>query len=450
MEATVSPVAGGSTGLSRPRPQAGRYGGAVVGLRTLDVGRLRGRAVTRDPDESDRASTPLELFFDLTFVVAVARASAALDHELVEGNVADGVLGFVGVFFAVWWAWMNATWFASAHDADDVPYRLLMLVQMAGVLVVATGVTEALEDGDWLVVTVGYAIMRVGLATSWLRVARDEEAGRTRALRYAAGISVLQLFWFARLALPEDAAFVGFLVLVAAELAVPLWAERAAGTPVFHPGHIEERYGLFTIIVLGESVLSAATGFQTALDAGGLTADLFAVGVGGLVLAFTAWWIYFDHPGHLRPSTDVAFRWGYAHVVIFAALAAMGAGLQVATQAITGHGDPRTAALAVAVPVGLYLLGLVIVMVVTGTPLSDERVYPKLGGATAVLVIGALAPVGVTVAGSAAVMTVLATWMVLTDGGPRRPAPDVAVTPDEVAPGSSPGDGGRVPYGGGP
>jgi low temperature requirement protein LtrA len=421
----------------------------MAGLRTLDMGRLRGRAVTRDPDESDRASTPLELFFDLTFVVAVARASAALDHELVEGNVADGVLGFVGVFFAVWWAWMNATWFASAHDADDVPYRLLMLVQMAGVLVLATGVTEALEDGDWLVVTVGYAIMRVGLATSWLRVARDEVAGRTRALRYAVGISVLQVLWFVRLTLPEGAAFVGFLVLVAAELAVPVWAERAADAPVFHAGHIEERYGLFTIIVLGESVLSASTGFQAALDEGGLTADLAAVGVGGLVLAFTAWWLYFDHPGHIRPHRDRSFRWGYAHVLIFAALAAMGAGLQVATQAVTGHGEPRIAALAVAVPVAAYLLGLVLVMLMTGFSPTDEGVYSKLGGAAAVLVIGALAPVAGAVVGSAAVLAVLATWMVLTAGG-QGPVMEIAPVADEVPPGSSPGDSEYVPYGGGP
>ena len=123
------PGAGGPSRASPPVSARGvrRYRGEMAGLRTLDVGRLRGRAVTRDPDEQYRASTPLELFFDLTFVVAVARASAALHHELVEGHVADGVWGFVGVFFAVWWAWMNATWFASAHDADDVPYRLLML-----------------------------------------------------------------------------------------------------------------------------------------------------------------------------------------------------------------------------------------------------------------------------------------------------------------------------------
>ena len=99
--------------------------------------------MVRDPGEEHRAATPLELFFDLTFVVAVSRASAALHHELAADHVVDGVTGFVGVFFAVWWAWMTYTWFTSAHDSDDVAHRLLTLVQMAGVLVLASGVTDA-------------------------------------------------------------------------------------------------------------------------------------------------------------------------------------------------------------------------------------------------------------------------------------------------------------------
>jgi hypothetical protein len=130
-------------------------------------------------------------------------------------------------------------------------------------------------------------------------------------------------------------------------------------------------------------------------------------------------------------------------------LTAMGAGLQVATEAVTGHGDVRTAALAVAVPVAGYLLGIALVMVVTETPPTDERVYPKLGGAAAVLVIGALAPVASAVAGTAAVMVVLTAWMVLTGGG-HRPGADVAVMSGGNLPGSSREQDGRVSYGGGP
>lgn len=395
----------------------------MPGAAPAGIDRLRGRGVVRDVDEPFRTATPLELFFDLTFVVAVSRAAAALHDELSEGNVVDGIAGFVAVFFAVWWAWMNYTWFASAHDSDDVPHRLLTLVQMAGALVLAAGVSDALEHGDWLVVTIGYVIMRVGLVTSWLRVARDAPEVRARSVRYALGISALQALWLLRLALPTDWGWLAFVVLVACELAVPVWAERAWLRPIFHPRHIDERYGLFTIIVLGESVLSAATGFQTALDEGGLTPELLAVGLGGLVLAFTAWWLYFDHPGHLTPSPSEAFRWGYAHVVIFAALAAMGAGLHVATEAVTGDAGARVAAMAVAVAVAGYLLGLVLVMLVTGAPVRSSLIYPKLVGATAILLLGALAPVAMAVAGSAAVMVVLAGWMVVSTGD----RPDEAV-----------------------
>lgn len=381
------------------------------------MARLRGRGVVRDAEEPHRTATTLELFFDLIFVVAVARAAAALHHELAADHVADGIIGFVGVFFAVWWAWVNYTWFASAHDSRDVPHRLLTLAQMAGVLVLAAGVTDAVESDDWLVVTVGYAIMRVPLVVGWLRVARDQPAVHVRCLRYAAGVSALQVLWLARLVLPDAASLVSFVVLAACELSVPMWAERAAGRPIFHSEHIEERYGLFTIIVLGESVLSAATGFQTALDEAGLTAELLAIGLGGLVLAFSAWWLYFDHPGHLAPTPDVAFRWGYAHVVIFAPLAATGAGLHLATEGVTGHADARVAALAVAVPVAGYLIGLALVMLVTGTSVRSPGVAPKLAGAAVIVVFGTVASVAVTVAGAATLMLALVVSMALQPEG---------------------------------
>ena len=97
----------------------------------------------RPVDEEHRVATPLELLFDLTFVVAVAQVAAELAHGIAEDHVGDGLLGYLMVFFAIWWAWMNFTWFASAYDTDDVPYRLLTLVQMAGVLVLAAGIPDA-------------------------------------------------------------------------------------------------------------------------------------------------------------------------------------------------------------------------------------------------------------------------------------------------------------------
>src|SRR5207244_2183428 len=125
----------------------------------------------RDPGETHRASTPLELFFDLTFVVAVSQAAAALHHGLVDGHAGGALAGFPLVFFAIWWAWMQFTWFASAYDTDDVPYRLAVLLQLTGVLVLAAGVPRALNDRDFGITTLGYVMMRLAIVGQWLRAA---------------------------------------------------------------------------------------------------------------------------------------------------------------------------------------------------------------------------------------------------------------------------------------
>jgi low temperature requirement protein LtrA len=220
--------------------------------------------VARPTDEEHRSATVLELFFDLCFVVAVASAASALHHEVADGHVGDGVVGYATVFFAIWWAWMNFTWFASAYDTDDVAYRLTTLVQIAGALILAAGVPDAMAGGDFAVITVGYVVMRLAMVTQWLRAAGSDPPHRRSSLRFAAGIGAVQVGWVLRLFLPQGLGYAGFLVLAAAELAVPIWAERAAPT-TWHPRHIAERYGLFTLIVLGECVLSSTLAIEAAL-----------------------------------------------------------------------------------------------------------------------------------------------------------------------------------------
>jgi low temperature requirement protein LtrA len=388
-------------------------------FRTISLG-----PVVRDPDEEHRAATPLELFVDLCFVVAVAQSAAALHHELVIGEVAYGVVGFAMAFFGVWWAWMNFTWFATAHDADDVPYRLLTLLQIVGVLIYAAGVPHTVEEHHFTLSVVGYVIMRMALVTQWVRVARHFPDLRSRCLRYAAGISLVQLLWLLILVTPERYAPWLFLVLAIGELAVPQWAEGAARGSrywrLFHPEHIAERYGLFTIIVLGESVLSATFGIQEVATRG-VSASLIAVAAGGLLIAFGAWWIYFDHPGHLTPNPELAMRWGYLHVVVFASLAALGAGLFVAAEAVSGEASARTGALAVALPVAGYLLGIVLLMVVTRHGPGPIYIVPKLVGAAVLVIVGLTGPVVVTVMVAAAVMVVMVVVMIAV-----APAPDAA------------------------
>jgi low temperature requirement protein LtrA len=323
---------------------------------------LRRRMGPRDRVEVIRSATPLELLFDLCFVVAVAQVADRLHHALVEGRIADGVVGYGSVFFAIWWAWMNFTWVASAYDTDDVAYRLLTLLQIGGVLLLAAGVPDGFDRQDYTVVTLGYVLMRVAMVTQWLRVAHDHPAGRTTALRYAAGITVVQLGWIALLALPLSWRGPGFLLLAACELAVPVWAERSTQPTAWHPEHIADRYGLFTLIVLGECVLAATATVQAAIGTGGLSASLALAAAGGLVLLFALWWSYFDRPAAqgLRTSPRSAFGWGYWHLLVFASLAAVGAGLQVVAETIDDHGrlSDRAAALSLAVPAVLFLVVL--------------------------------------------------------------------------------------------
>ncbi|AQS72134.1 low temperature requirement protein A [Streptomyces pactum] len=317
------------------------------------------RLTARGRHEAHRAATPLELFFDLCFVVAVAQAGVQLVHSVAEGHAGEGVLNYAMVFFAIWWAWMNFTWFASAYDNDDVLYRIVTLVQIAGVLVLAAGVSRAFEDHDWTAVVLGYVIMRVAMSAQWLRAARSGvPAERAMALEYAGGVLVCQVGWLGLVLLPEGGRGWLFLVMVVLELSVPAFAERTHPSS-WHPHHIAERYGLFTIIVLGETIAAATVAVKSGIDENDALGELLPIAAGGLLIVFAAWWTYFVVPvhGHLR-SNRQSFLWGYGHYLVFASAAAIGAGLEVAVEQAVGkaHISTLAASAAVTLPTALFLL----------------------------------------------------------------------------------------------
>ncbi|MFJ8535510.1 low temperature requirement protein A [Streptomyces sp. NPDC093591] len=316
----------------------------------------------RDPGEPHRTATSLELLFDLCFVIAVAQASESLSTAVTGGHYITGSLRFALVFFTIWWAWMNFTWFASAYDPDDVPYRLTVLVQITGSLILAAGVPRAFEDGDLRVITLGYAVLRTALAVLWLRAARSDPARRRTALRFAAGVTGCQIGWVAMLFLPAPAQLPAIIGLIVAELSVPVWAQSAGMTP-WHPHHIAERYELFTLIVLGESVAAAAAAVRSAFDRHHNAGALYLMATGGLLMVFAMWWLYFARPAHtLLATTHQAhrkrFTWAYGHYLIFASAAAEGAGLAAYAELITRRADvPSPAAgVAITMPAAIFLI----------------------------------------------------------------------------------------------
>jgi low temperature requirement protein LtrA len=135
--------------------------------------------VARSPHEPHRVATPLEVFFDLVFVVAIAMAANSLHHAVAENHAAHGLIGYGLVFFAIWWAWVNFTWFASAYDCDDVPYRLTVFLQLTGALIMASGVPAMFEHrmANWAVVG-GYVVMRFAGVAQWLRAAKADPPRR--------------------------------------------------------------------------------------------------------------------------------------------------------------------------------------------------------------------------------------------------------------------------------
>ncbi|MET9327576.1 low temperature requirement protein A [Tsukamurella sp. NPDC003166] len=346
----------------------------------------------RDPGESGRAASTLELFFDLVFVVAVSIAAVQLHHALTEGYVGSGVVNYAIVFFGIWWAWMNFTWFATSFDTDDWLYRVLTIVQMGGVLVLASGIKPAFEDHDFSVLIIAYVVMRLALVAQWLRASRSAGPTRRATLTYAVGITAVQVLWLAALLLPERLFPVALVILIAAELAVPIVAERRGTTP-WHPHHITERYGLFTLILLGESLLGSANAIIEALDRAEALAPLISIAALTLIATAALWWIYFWAPHHSAiDGLSRSLAYGYGHYFIFAAAGAFSAGIEVEIDVLTGHSALHHpwASLAYTIPLAVFILGIWALAI---RPHGDRIVNAVVPAAGLLVLVDPLIPV---------------------------------------------------------
>jgi low temperature requirement protein LtrA len=319
------------------------------------------RLVARDPKEHHRAATPLELLYDLVLVIAVAAAAAGLHHAVNENHVGEGVIVYLFVFWALWWPWLNFTWFASAYDNDDVLYRCLVFVQMIGALITAVGIRDFTSGNLTALPLAGYIVMRISMIALWLRAARDNPESASCARRYAAGIALCQVAWVAAFALvPREYFILAALPVMVLEMLVPTYAEARVPT-TWHRHHIIERYGLLTIIVFGESLISAGTAIGAIEGEGFHDPKLWSILAGSLLILFSMWWIYFGEHYHSALDTlGGSFVWGYSHYFIFASATAVGAGIAIAVDQATHHSEISAAVAnaSVAIPVAVYLLSV--------------------------------------------------------------------------------------------
>ncbi|GAB3491048.1 low temperature requirement protein A [Amycolatopsis cihanbeyliensis] len=321
----------------------------------------------RDPREA-RGQTPLELLFDLAFAAASGAAAIQFADTLRGTGWAEATLAFAMAFFAIWWAWLNFSWLMSAYDTGDGVTWLVTTLQVIGACVLAAGVPGAAAEQDFTVITIGYAVMRLPLAAQWARAAAGDPARRSTCLRYAAGLLVVQAGWLGRLALPGEWLLPVFLLLAAAEFAVPAWAQRAGRMPT-NPGHLAGRYGRFTLTVAAQVVAAAIYAIQQAVAEDAARGPLALVAVLAVGLVGCLLWLYHALP-HARLAAGPSPRlWEYGHFLIVGAVGAVGAGARFLAEGVVSGGAgaggiQRWAAhpLALAVAVAVASIWLVCVL----------------------------------------------------------------------------------------
>ncbi|MGH2500737.1 MAG: low temperature requirement protein A [Candidatus Limnocylindria bacterium] len=280
--------------------------------------------------EDERRATWLELFFDLVFVVAVAQLAFALGAD----KTVEGFLIFLGLFVPVWWAWVGYTFYADRFDTDDVVHRVLMLSGMFAVGALASVIPDAAR-GE----TAGFAIAYVAVrafvillnARAWLHL----PSARPLLDRYVPAFTLAAALMLASVAVEPPLRYWIWALALAIDVGTPLASRaRIAQVPV-HASHIPERVGLFTIIVLGETVLAVVLGTD-AVDwnlESGLVAAL------GFMLGVAFWWLYFDYlDGEMLLGRSIwaGQAYLYSHVPLMAGVIALGVGVKDAIQETAG------------------------------------------------------------------------------------------------------------------
>lgn len=365
----------------------------------------------RDPADPHRAVTPLELLYDLTYVIAFAFAAEELAHSVITGEVGAGLGAYAFAVFAVTWAWLNFTWFASAYGNDDALFRAATVVQMVGVVILTFGLPTSFEDTahggspNNALLVVGYIIMRVPLIGLWLRAAREDPTHRRTSIAYAIVIAVAQVGWALTTipGLPMGATVAALVALAAAEMVAPVVIERRYGRAPWNAGHLAERFGLLTLITLGEVVAATVAAVGVLVSEQGWSIAAVVIASSGLVIAAGLWWAYYLIPSRtiLMHWPERTFAWRYVHLPLFGAIAAVGAGLRVAADGVE-HQELSLLqiTLSLAVPVGIVVILVFLIWSVllrsydlTHVPLFLCTVVPLAAAVVVALVTGADAPI---------------------------------------------------------
>jgi low temperature requirement protein LtrA len=307
----------------------------------------------RTLDDGQRHASYLELFFDLVFVVAIAQ----LSHELVLDHSLHGFAVFSALYLPVFIAWQGFTIYADRFDTDDVVFRLGILAGMLAILALAMQIPEA-AAGHGTGFAVAYVVLRSLMISLYARAYVHVPEARPLIVRYGCGYSLGVALWIVSLAVDAPERYVLWGIALAWEYALPWLARTLFPSIPVHSSHVPERFALFTIVVLGESVLAVALGV-----AGRDWAPSAAViAVLGFAAAAAIWWMYFGHGVEFSlerlPNSILVFA--YSHIPLFAALTAVGAGIALAIDHSSEPGLDAGTRWALAGGAALYLACLTV------------------------------------------------------------------------------------------
>ena len=351
-----------------------------------------------ESESSDRHATWLELFFDLVFVVAIAQLAHLL-HDRLDWV---GIASFAALFVPVWWLWIDFSYYADQFDVERGFYRLIMLGVMFGTIVLAQTIPSALQDGSAQFASV-YAALRFVIVGLYFQAWRLVPESCELTQRYTLSFSVALVVWILSIALPPPIRFILWGIALLIEISNgPITYATIREVPV-QVSHMDERFGLFVIIVLGEAIIAVATAlsdiqwqWQETLTA-----------ISGFIAAISLWWLYFESADNsvinqaLRSNQKRvllrSYVYGYSHVLVFAGIVASGVGIQSAIESVEAGTLTVAARTVLCGGISLYLLGLSAVQWATPRSLSKRILVGRVLAAIAcALLIGLgdfLAPV---------------------------------------------------------
>ncbi len=287
------------------------------------IARSRLRLRTLETTEGERHASWLELFFDLVFVLAVAYIAKIL----AENSDLSGTLKYIALFIPVWWTWVGFTFYGDRFETEETTHRILMFAAMLAVAALALCLGNAFSlEGD-VPFVISYVLVRLVLITLYIRAAYYVPLARSYNFQFITGFGIAVGLWLISIFLPPPFRYFAWALAVILELVTPFFNVKNVTALPFDQSHIPERFGLFTIIVLGEAVVATANGAaQTAWNV-----QTIAVAAIGFAMAAAIWWINFDFVEDNAIKANAAyprFIYLYGHFFIVASIVAVGIGVE--------------------------------------------------------------------------------------------------------------------------